>query len=101
MIAADVFSALGVIPALPGARCRGKYTTFDEAAPGEDPAVVEQRHRQAVSLCERCPSLDRCRTWFEALPPRKRPHGVVAGQINRGPEERESRPRGRPRKTVS
>jgi hypothetical protein len=56
MIAADVFGALGVIPALPG---------------------------------------------FDSLPKRKRPHGVVAGQISLGAEDREHRPPGRPRKAVA
>ena len=101
MIATNLFDFIGLATALPGTRCRGRHSTFDEAAPGEDPEVVSARHAQAIGLCSHCPALDRCETWFLGLKPSKRPHGVIAGQINRGPEERERRPPGRPRKAVS
>ena len=101
MIAADVFGALGVIPALSGARCRGRASLFDPPAKGEDPAVVGARHAQALGLCEHCPALTRFGDWFDSLPKRKRPHGVVAGQISLGAEDREHRPPGRPRRSVS
>ena len=92
MIAANLFDALGVAPALPGARCRGHHALHDPAEPGEDPTVVAQRHAQALELCSGCQSLGRCREWLDGLKPSKRPLGVVAGLINEP-----SRP-GRPRK---
>ena len=82
MIASNLFDQLGVIVALPGAKCRHKHRLFDGAAPGEDPATVEARHTQALGLCQRCPSLNRCETWFLGLKPNRRPEGVIAGRIN-------------------
>ena len=79
---ADLFGALGVIPALPGARCRGRHHLFDEPRPGEDEHAAQERHAQALGLCARCPAAERCREWFESLPPRNRPRGVVAGTVN-------------------
>lgn len=80
----DLFAALGLAPALPGARCRGKHHLFD--APSEldrEPTdVTAARHAQAIELCRRCTALASCTTWFDSLPKSKRPHGVVAGQIN-------------------
>ncbi len=86
-----LLEALAAAPSLPGARCRGRHHLFDEAAPNEAPEVVEQRHAQVLGLCSRCPAADRCRAWFNALPARHRPHGVVAGQLR-------TQQRGRPRK---
>ena len=85
-------------PALPGARCRGKPHLFDEAAPDEALEVVDQRHRQALALCQRCPSLDHCKAWFEGLRPSQRPAGVVGGEI-REPARPVKRPK--PRKEAS
>jgi WhiB family redox-sensing transcriptional regulator len=80
-------------PAFHGSRCRGRGHLYDEAAPGENPAVVEARHNQAIQLCSHCPALDRCRDYFDSLPARKRPFGmVVAGRVI------QPRPKGRPRK---
>lgn len=90
---ADLLLSLAGSPALPGARCRGKYDLFDEAQPDEAAHVVEQRHRQAAGLCQRCPSLDRCAEWLDSLPPRQRPPGVTAGRVRAAPPGR-----GRPRK---
>jgi hypothetical protein len=90
-----LLAAIAGAPALHGARCRGKGHLFDEAAPNEDPEVVAARHAQAIGLCSRCPSLTRCTEWFEALPPRKRPPGVVAGQVH------QPKPAGRPRKAAA
>lgn len=87
----DLLAALAGAPALPGARCRGKSVLFDEAGRDEPAEVAEQRHAQALGLCQHCTALASCTQWFDSLPPTQRPAGVVAGQIN------ESH-RGRPRK---
>jgi WhiB family redox-sensing transcriptional regulator len=93
-----LLAAIAGAPALHGARCRGKSHLFDGAEPGENPATVAARHAQALGLCERCTALARCADWYGDLPKRKRPPGVVAGQVNRGPQERDGRPLGRRRK---
>ena len=67
-------------PALPGARCRGRAHLFDEPEQGEPAELVEQRHAQALGLCRHCPALTACAAWFDTLPPRQRPAGVVAGR---------------------
>jgi len=69
-------------PALPGARCRGRPHLFDEPGGREDPAVVAARQAQALGLCGRCPALAACSAWFESLPPRERPGGVIAGRVH-------------------
>lgn len=78
-------------PSLPGARCRGRPHLFDPAGSGEDPAVVSQRHTQALSLCGGCPALEPCRRWVSSLTPAKRPTGVVGGKVvtprRRGPAD--------------
>lgn len=68
-------------PSLPGARCRGRPHLFDPPASGEDPAVVAQRHAQALSLCGGCPALAPCQRWVSSLTPAKRPEGIVAGKL--------------------
>jgi WhiB family redox-sensing transcriptional regulator len=68
-------------PALPGARCRGRHHLFDPAAQGEGLPTVEQRHAQALGLCQHCLALNPCRAWVATLPPKQRPQGVVAGTI--------------------
>lgn len=78
----DFFAELAGAPSLPGARCRGRHSLFDAAAPDENPDSVQQRHTQALGLCQHCPSLTRCADWLDSLPKRKRPPGVVAGQIS-------------------
>jgi len=83
VIAANVFDQLGVIPSLPGAKCRGRHSLFDEARRGEAPETVDQRHAQALTLCLRgCPALAACQQWYAGLKPSKRPPGVIAGQIH-------------------
>jgi hypothetical protein len=82
MTATDLFGFLGAIVALPGARCRGRHHLFDPPTPHEDELDAEDRHRQALGLCSHCPSAQRCRDWFDGLPPKDRPKGVVAGQVN-------------------
>lgn len=69
-----LFDALGSIPDLTGARCRGRSQIFDET---EDIDLVEY----AQSLCQACPALRACTSWLGSLPPRKRPPGVVAGRV--------------------
>jgi hypothetical protein len=54
---------------------------FDPAANGESPDTVTARHAQALTLCEHCPALVRCRDWLAGLPPRRRPYGVTAGTV--------------------
>jgi len=76
-----LIEAVGAAPCLPGARCRGRHALFDPPAPGEDPDTVTARHAQARGLCSRCPALARCEDWVGTLPPRQRPHGVVAGTV--------------------
>ncbi len=78
----SLFGAMASTPLLPGARCRGKHHLFDAAAPGESVETLTQRQFQALGLCERCPSLDRCREWFVGLPASQKPSGVVAGIVN-------------------
>lgn len=77
-----LLAAVGVAPALPGARCRGRHHLFDELQRGEPVAVAGQRHLQAIGLCQACPSLNPCRAWFDGLKPSKRPTGVTAGRVN-------------------
>ena len=90
-----LITAIASAPALHGARCRGIGHLFDEAQPGERPTVVAQRHNQALGLCQHCPALDRCREWYESLPRRKRPTGVVAGRVHQPARQ------GRPRKAAA
>lgn len=77
----ELFASLAGAPALPGARCRHRGALFDAAERGEDPKAVRARHNQALGLCQRCPALDGCKQWFDGLPVRKRPSGVVAGWV--------------------
>lgn len=76
----DLLAAIVGAPALPGARCRGRHHMFDPAAFGEDPAIVEARHTQALGLCAQCPALERCGEWLDSLPAKRQPLGVIAGQ---------------------
>lgn len=85
-------------PALPAAKCVGRPHLFDPAERDEHPDVVEQRHLQALGLCQHCPALDDCRRWIEGLRPSQRPAGVVGGEI-REPARPVKRPK--PRKEAS
>lgn len=76
-----LLAAVGVAPALPGARCRGRHHLFDEQGPRESPDVAQQRHQQAVHLCQGCIALASCAQWVDALPTQRRPPGVVAGRM--------------------
>jgi hypothetical protein len=91
MIASNLFDQLGVIVALPGAKCRHKHHLFDGAEPGEDPDSAAARHNQALGLCHHCPALDRCRDWFDSLPP---PETTRRGL--RGPNQPETGPTSTP-----
>lgn len=87
-----LLGALFGIPALPGARCRGRPHLFDEARPDEAPEVAAQRHAQALTLCADCPSLIPCVAYVENLPPSKRPLGVTAGKIRTERKKRKAKP---------
>lgn len=76
-----LLGALLGAPALPGAKCRRRHRLFDEPATGEPAEVVRQRHAQALHLCSVCPARQPCADWFERLPMRKRPFGVIAGRV--------------------
>ncbi|MGV0638248.1 hypothetical protein ABVK33_10045 [Mycobacterium kansasii] len=81
---ASLLSALGNIPSLPGALCRGHPEIWAEPPPPQsdpDPADTAERLSFALSACCRCPALAVCRAWYEQLPPRKRPQGVIAGRV--------------------
>lgn len=78
-----LFDALGLAPSLPGARCRGRWELFDPAEPGTHADEAEYAEEAALRLCDQCPSLVRCRAWFESLPKSRRPLGVVAGVVNK------------------
>jgi WhiB family redox-sensing transcriptional regulator len=93
VIALNLLDFIGLAPALPGAKCRGRHSTFDEAAPDEAPETVAQRHAQALSSCSRCPSLERCRDWINSVKPSKRPEGVCAGQVWENGRPKSGRPR--------
>jgi hypothetical protein len=66
-----LLAALAGVPALPGARGRGRHHLFDAARVGEDAEVLAARHRQALSLCARCPALQRSAVWYGGLPARR------------------------------
>lgn len=83
------------VPHLPGAHCRGRPELFDETGQHESPEVAQQRHNQAVGLCEHCPALSACEQWCAGLKPNHRPSGVVAGRI-RGARGTPGRPRTTP-----
>lgn len=78
----SLLAAVGAAPALPGARCRGRSHLFDGGPAGEVDEIRAARIGQALGLCHRCPALDDCRRWHDALPVSRRPVGVVAGRVN-------------------
>lgn len=85
----EVFADLRAgIPRLPGAKCKGRSHVWDEV---DDPALVEY----AIHQCEGCPALTACQRWLETLRPAQRPHGVVAGRVNRPRQPRQRQPRQR------
>jgi WhiB family transcriptional regulator, redox-sensing transcriptional regulator len=75
-------------PALRGALCAGFPEQFD--APGDEDAEDRRaRLAVAVSCCRCCPALQECRAWVDGLPRRRRPVGIVAGQVRRTYDRRE------------
>lgn len=90
----DLFAALIGAPALPGAKCRGRSHLFDEADPDEHPDDRAYRQSHALRLCQSCPALAGCQTWFDDLTPSKRPPGVIAGRVH-------TRKQYRPRNTTT
>lgn len=84
---AELLDALGAAPALPGACCRGAHELFDKTIHSDRGAPntsVSTARRKALDICATCPALAACTAWIESLPPRHRPHGVVAGKVNTG-----------------
>lgn len=78
----DLLDSLAGIPRLPGALCRGHHDVFDPPwSEHEDKTDREQRIAFALKLCRSCPALASCTQWLDSLPPKQRPHGVVAGQV--------------------
>jgi hypothetical protein len=67
------YGALRGIPNLTGALCKGEWELFDDT---ELPDL-------ALSICAQCPALAGCSPWFESLPKRHQPPGVIAGRINK------------------
>ena len=81
----DLLGALARVPALPGARCRGRAKLFD----GDD-GLDGDRTRQAAALCQVCPALAPCSRWAD----RQRANtldGVVAGRLYRHAGHRSER----------
>ncbi|GJO31562.1 hypothetical protein NJB1507_40880 [Mycobacterium marinum] len=79
----SLVGALGGIPLLAGALCRGHSDLWDELLPPNrdpDPAATALRLEFAVSACRRCPALAACAHWAASLPPGALA-GVVAGQV--------------------
>lgn len=95
----QLFDALAGIPRLPDAACRGRHELFDPRDLNDPDRPDVEAH--ALALCSRCPALAGCRAWFDGLPARLQPHGVVAGVVRRPPAPRDARPRGLPRKAAS
>lgn len=80
----SLVGALGAIPRLDGAVCKGSPDIWDEPphpSRDPDPSDTQERLNYAVRACGCCPALSACRTWIASLPPRQRPCGVVAGQV--------------------
>ncbi|MCZ0727958.1 hypothetical protein [Mycolicibacterium iranicum] len=78
---------LAGIPALPGARCKGRSALYERTA-GEHRAAgrttteeLADARREALRLCETCPALHPCRQYLQGLPIAQRPRGVIAGQV--------------------
>jgi hypothetical protein len=54
-----LFAALGGIPRLDGALCRGEHELFGSDEPGDVEAAVE--------LCSWCPAKAKCVPWADSL----------------------------------
>ncbi|ULE35051.1 hypothetical protein [Mycobacterium sp. IDR2000157661] len=79
---------LAGIPALHGARCKGRADLY-ESTIGEHRAAgrttteeLNNARREALRLCNNgCPALHQCRAYLQGLPAAQRPRGVIAGQV--------------------
>lgn len=69
-------------PRLSGAKCVGRHQLYDSTATRCGNAIHQAR-AEALALCGSCPALTLCAAYVDSLPPRQRPHGVVAGRIIR------------------
>lgn len=72
-------------PALPDAACVNHWRLFDStisASKGNRSAELEDARTEALAVCMTCPALQPCRQWLNTIPPRRRPSGVIAGQVN-------------------
>lgn len=83
----EMLAQLASVPHLPGARCVGSHDVYDAtaSADGSSPDAIATRdyaRAAARELCASCPALASCGAWFDSLPRRTRPRGVVAGRIN-------------------
>jgi WhiB family transcriptional regulator, redox-sensing transcriptional regulator len=81
----DLLAQLRGIPKLTGCACIGLWKLFDSDAADDVAAATE--------VCKRCPALAACATWLASLPPRQRPPGVVAGQVQQHKPKHEPRTR--------
>jgi Transcription factor WhiB len=73
---AGIIEALAGAPNLERGLCVWNWHLFDET---DDPAAVDQ----AIGLCRQCPVLAQCAEYVASLPARKRPVGVIAGEVRR------------------
>jgi hypothetical protein len=62
--------------------CRGHPDVFDPPEHGDDHTDTAERIAFAVKACRRCPALAACKAWFNSLPAKERPTGVVAGRVH-------------------
>ena len=79
----SVWECLGSVPALPGALCRGDWELFDATigSRGGDREQLQAARDAAVALCQRCPALSPCGSWFDSLPKAARPSAITAGRL--------------------
>lgn len=75
-----LLAEIASVPHMPRALCRNRAPLFDSAS----------QATEAVALCRRCPELDPCRSWANALP-RDAITGVVAAEVRSGPPPEPSR----------
>jgi hypothetical protein len=77
--------AQGIIPSLPGARCRGREELFDQTITqadwDHDGTTVGYARKAAEAVCAGCPVLAQCAQWVDGLPKSQRPRGVVGGRL--------------------
>jgi hypothetical protein len=84
MTAADLFSALGSVPRLELALCKGRSDVFD--------ADTDEHAAQAIELCQRCPERRKCAAWADSQPPNSL-DGIVAGHRYTWTQQAMRRPR--------